>query len=130
MQNGVRDGIEHINDRDLLHPTLRNKYLDPPLVQQHLPEIVDYFSFLHLNIVRKLTSLFDIHDVGGDVHEDQLELSGGGFGRAVLYYGMVALENAKTGNSWLRGHSHASALTFLTSQSMASLQIRDDHDGE
>lgn len=93
MQNGVRDAIEHINYRDLLHPTLRNKHSYPPLVQQHLPEIVEYFSFLHLNVVRKLASLFDIilelpegtvWDLF-DVHEDQPELSGGGFGRAMLY---------------------------------------------
>ncbi|BGO98886.1 hypothetical protein RTG_01057 [Rhodotorula toruloides ATCC 204091] len=138
MQNGVRDAIEHIKYRDLLHPTLRNKHSYPPLVQQHLPEIAEYFSFLHLNVVRKLASLFDIilelpeGTVWNlfEVHEDQPELSGGGFGRAMLYHGMSASDEAKTNNTWLRGHSDASALTFITSQPMASLQFRDYHDGE
>lgn len=43
---------------------------------------------------------------------------------------MSASDEAKTNNTWLRGHSDASALTFITSQPMASLQFRDYHDGE
>lgn len=36
----------------------------------------------------------------------------------------------KTGNTALRGHADAGALTFITSQPMASLQFRDYHDGK
>ncbi|GAA6052027.1 hypothetical protein JCM3770_002328 [Rhodotorula araucariae] len=138
MQQGVRDQIEHFNFRNLLHPTLRNQQALPPLVRQHLPEIAAYFSYLHLNVLRKLSTLFDIilEVPEGtvwtlfDVTADRPELSGGGFGRAMLYHGMSAADELKTNNTWLRGHSDASSLTFITSQPMASLQFRDYHDGE
>ncbi|BGP46955.1 hypothetical protein JCM10450v2_002807 [Rhodotorula kratochvilovae] len=138
MQHGVRDQIEHFNFRNLLHPTLRNEQPLPPLVRQHLPEVAEYFSYLHLNVLRKLAALFDIilevpeGTVWSlfDVTPDRPDLSGGGFGRAMLYHGMSAADERKTNNTWLRGHSDASSLTFITSQPMASLQFRDYHDGE
>ncbi|KAM0788880.1 hypothetical protein ACM66B_002964 [Microbotryomycetes sp. NB124-2] len=135
---GVRDQIEHWNWRDLLHPTLREQHRYPDIVQQHLPEAVEYFSHLHLNVVRKLSSLFDLIleiPEGStwslfEVEPDHPERSGGGFGRAMLYHGQSAEEDAKAEGTWLRGHSDASALTFITSQPMASLQFRDYADGQ
>lgn len=61
---------------------------------------------------------------------------------------MTPEEESKTDNTWLRGHSDGSAVTFITSQPMASLQcmyvplhashtvypktitVRDYHDGQ
>ncbi|GAA5840735.1 hypothetical protein JCM9279_001201 [Rhodotorula babjevae] len=138
MQAGVRDQIEHFNYRNLLHPTLRDQQAYPDLVRRHLPETTEYFSYLHLNVVRKLSSLFDIilelpeGTIWSlfDVTEDRPDISGGGFGRAMLYHGMSADDEKKTKGDWLRGHSDASSLTFITPQPMASLQFRDYHDGE
>ncbi|GAA5842761.1 hypothetical protein JCM11251_001484 [Rhodosporidiobolus azoricus] len=138
MQNGVRDQIEHWNWRDLLHPTLRNEQNYPDLVRQHLPEAAEYFGYLHLVVVRRLAALFDIilevpeGTVWSlfDVVPDRPDLSGGGFGRAMLYHGMSEADEKKTENTWLRGHSDAGNLTFITSQPMTSLQFRDYHSGE
>ncbi|KAK4055598.1 hypothetical protein OIV83_000144 [Microbotryomycetes sp. JL201] len=135
---GVRDQIEHWNWRDLLHPTLRERHRYPDLVKQHLQDAVEYFQHLHLDVVRKLSFLFDIIleiPEGStwslfDVEADNPANSGGGFGRAMLYHGQSAEDDAKAEGTWLRGHSDASALTFLTSQPMASLQFRDYHDGQ
>lgn len=121
-----------------MHPTLRNQQAYPDLVRRHLPETTEYFSYLHLNVVHKLSSLFDIilelpeGTIWSlfDVTEDRPEISGGGFGRAMLYHGMSADDEKKTKGDWLRGHSDASSLTFITPQPMASLQFRDYHDGE
>lgn len=48
----------------------------------------------------------------------------------MLYHGMSADDEKKTKGDWLRGHSDASSLTFITPQPMASLQFRDYHDGQ
>ena len=89
-------------------------------------------------MIRKLSSLFDIIlevpegtfwslcNVTPDVPDD----SAGGFARAMLYNPMPEEDEKKTANTWLRGHSDASFLTFITSQPMASLQVRDYKDGE
>ncbi|GJN87615.1 hypothetical protein Rhopal_000570-T1 [Rhodotorula paludigena] len=138
MQHGVRDQIEHFNWRNFLHPTIRDEQDYPPLVRQHLPEVVEYFSFLHLEVLRKLSALFDIilelpeGTVWSlfDVTPDQPEVSGGGFARAMIYHGMSDSDEKKTDGTWLRGHSDASSLTFITSQPMTSLQFRDYHDGQ
>ncbi|GAA6062494.1 hypothetical protein JCM10212_001867 [Sporobolomyces blumeae] len=137
MQHGVRDQIEHYNWRNLLHPETRERQSYPPLVRQHLPDVVDYISHLHFGVIRKLSSLFDIilelpegtfYDLCS-VEPDNLENSAGGFARAMLYNPMPEDDERKTANTWLRGHSDASYLTFITSQPMASLQVRDYTDG-
>ena len=100
--------------------------------------MVDYISYLHYDVIRKLSSLFDIIlevpegtfwslcKVTPDVPDD----SAGGFARAMLYNPMPEEDEKKTANTWLRGHSDASFLTFITSQPMASRQVRDYKDGQ
>lgn len=161
MQHGVRDQIEHYNwvssvlgygageldhdltlylftQRNVLHPTIREGQTYPPLVRQHLPEVVDYISYLHYDVIRKISSLFDIILELPEgtfwnlcsVTPDDPDNSAGGFARAMLYNPMPEEDEKKTANTWLRGHSDASYLTFITSQPMASLQVRDYKDGE
>ncbi|GAA5929921.1 uncharacterized protein JCM15063_004665 [Sporobolomyces koalae] len=137
MQNNVRDQIEHYNYRNLLHPTIREGQRYPPLVREHLPEVVDYISYLHYTVIPKICSLFDlILEVPEgtfwslcNVKPDSPEESAGGFARAMLYNPMPEEDEKKTGKTWLRGHSDASFLTFITSQPMTSLQVRDYRDG-
>lgn len=47
----------------------------------------------------------------------------------MLYNPMPEEDEKKTAGTWLRGHSDASFLTFITSQPMTSLQVRDYKDG-
>jgi len=47
----------------------------------------------------------------------------------MLYNPMPENDEKKTAGTWLRGHSDASFLTFITSQPMTSLQVRDYKDG-
>lgn len=158
MQNGVRDQIEHYNlvspdvslppsssslisripfQRNLLYPTVRESQRYPPLVRQHLPDFVDYISYLHYHVIPKLCTLFDIILELPEgtfwnlcsINPDRPEESAG-FARAMLYNPMPEEDEKKTANTWLRGHSDASYLTFITSQPMASLQVRDYTDGQ
>lgn len=138
MQHNVRDQIEHYNYRNLLHPTIREQQRYPNLVRQHLPEVVEYIEHLHYQVIPKLCALFDIIlelPEGTfwslcDVKPDHPEESAGGFARAMLYNPMPEHDEKKTAGTWLRGHSDASFLTFITSQPMTSLQVRDYKDGQ
>lgn len=140
MQNGVRDSIEHYNFRDIL----QNDFFDsskkyPEIVRAHLPEIAEYFRLLHLVVLRKISILCDIileipegylWENYFKVNETDIQESGHGFGRFMLYHQMKPDDQRKANGNWLRGHSDSSAFTFITSQPILSLQIRDYFTGE
>lgn len=141
MKNGVEDLIVLYNFRNMLQPrffdTDVNNY--PELVLHHLPEIADYFKKLHLDILRKLTILCDIvlelpegflWEHYFKVVQGDYENSGHGFGRFMLYDEMNQEDALKVDNNWLRGHSDSTGFTFITSQPILSLQIRDYFTGE
>lgn len=140
MKNGVRDSIDHYNFRDMQQPAFFDEIKNyPELVRAHLPEIADYFRYLHLVILKKITLLCDIilEIPEGYLWENNFSViegdnynSGGGFGRFMLYHEMGPDEEKKVDKTWLRGHSDSSAFTFLTSQPILSLQIRDYYTGE
>ena len=48
----------------------------------------------------------------------------------MLYHNMKAEDEAKVGKNWLRGHSDSGGFTFITSQPILSLQVRDYFTGE
>ncbi|CUM67279.1 uncharacterized protein PRCAT00004972001 [Priceomyces carsonii] len=140
MKNGVQDTIEHYNFREMQQPSFfdaEKKY--PEIARAHLPEIADYFRFLHQNILRKLLTLCDIifelpegylwENYFKVVENDHVN-SGNGFGRFMVYHGMNPQDEAKVDKNWLRGHSDSSAFTFITSQPILSLQIRDYFSGQ
>ncbi|KAK6457187.1 uncharacterized protein RJT20DRAFT_37779 [Scheffersomyces xylosifermentans] len=141
MRNGVEDSIIHYNFNKMLHPSFFdetiNKYPEPARV--HLKEIADYFRYLHNVVLRKITILCDIileipegflWDNYFSVIENDYEKSGGGAGRFMLYHNMKPEDEAKVGKNWLRGHSDSGGFTFITSQPILSLQIRDYYTGE
>lgn len=141
MKNGVEDSIVLYNVRNMLQPAFYdlefNNY--PELVQAHLDEIADYFRNLHYEVLRKLTVLCDIvlelpenflWDNYFKVIQNDYENSGHGFGRFMLYHPPSEEDEKKTEKNWLRGHSDATAFTFITSQPILSLQIRDYYTGE
>lgn len=141
MQKGVRDSIEHYNFRDMLHDdylfNTERKY--PEVARSFLPEVSEYYKYLHFQVLRKLCNLCDIILEKPEgflwnnffkVYKNDLVRSGGGFGRFMHYLGMKPEEESITENTWLRGHSDGTAFTFITSQPILSLQIRDYFTGE
>jgi isopenicillin N synthase-like dioxygenase len=58
------------------------------------------------------------------------ENSGGGVARFMRYTKMSTEDDEKVGKQWLRGHSDGGGITFITSQPILSLQIRDYYNGE
>ncbi|KAK6204467.1 uncharacterized protein RJT21DRAFT_132072 [Scheffersomyces amazonensis] len=140
MKNGVTDSIEHYNFRDLQQAQLFDKNRPyPEIARAHLPEVAHYFRYLHQTILRKITILCDIifelpegflwenyfKVIDGDLYN-----SGSGFGRFMLYHAMKKEDEVKVDKNWLRGHSDGTGFTFITSQPILSLQIRDYYSGD
>jgi len=141
MQNGVEDSIVHYNFNKMLHKEFfdLSKNKQPELVQAHLPEIQQYFHHIHTSILRKLTILCDLilELPEGYIWENyfkpiegDFQNSGTGFGRFMKYQKMNPDDQKKVNNNWLRGHSDSGGFTFITSQPILSLQIRDYHTGQ
>ena len=134
MKNGVSDTIEHYNFRDMQHDIFFDKNKKyPEIVRAHLPEVAEYFRILHQVVLPKLCDLCDIilelpegflWENYFSVVEDPAK-SGHGFGRFMLYHKMDPEAEKKVDKNWLRGHSDSTAFTFITSQPILSLQIRD-----
>ncbi|KAK6465165.1 hypothetical protein DFJ63DRAFT_8976 [Scheffersomyces coipomensis] len=140
MKNGVTDSIEHYNFRDLQQQDLFDENRPyPEIARAHLPEVAKYFRYLHSTVLRKLTILCDIilQLPEGFLWENYFKVitgdklnSGSGFGRFMLYHAMKRDDEEKVDKTWLRGHSDGGAFTFITSQPILSLQIRDYNTGE
>lgn len=146
MRNGVEDSIIHYNFNNMQHPLFfqgsgninnNNKY--PPIVKDHLFPIAEYYRYLHNNVLKKLCNLIDIvlELPEGFIWENYYKIipndyknSGGGAGRFMLYEKMDPQDQEKVDNTWLRGHSDSGGFTFITSQPILSLQIRDYFTGE
>lgn len=137
FQNKQKDNVEFYNVRQFLHDDIfYNEFQYPGVVEQHLTAISAYFKYLHNVVLRKILTLIDIilelpEDHLWENHfkviNNDIENSGGGFGRFLLYHEVNKEYTEKTNGTWLRGHTDATALTFIASQPIASLQIRD-HD--
>ncbi|ANB13809.1 hypothetical protein AWJ20_4756 [Sugiyamaella lignohabitans] len=139
MKNGVRDQIEHYNFLDLLHDKLMTEQNHPEIAKAYLEEVAEYYRLLHHTVLKKITVLCDIileipegtiWEKNFKVVPEDRDASGSGFGRFMMYHGMSPEDEAKTDDTWLRGHSDSTAFTFITSQPMASLQIRDYYTGK
>lgn len=141
MQNGVRDSIEHYNFRDLLHDDYlfdKNRRY-PEIARAFLPEVSLYYRHIHFIVLRKLCNLCDIilqlpegylWNNFFKVFRNDLMNSGSGYGRFMHYLGMKKQDEQLTNKTWLRGHSDSCGFTFITSQPILSLQIRDYYTGE
>lgn len=138
MKNGVEDSIVHYNFANMLQSSFSEGNY-PPLIRAHLDEIADYFKQLHFKVLYKLTILCDIilEKPEGFLWENYFKVidgdkqnSGQGAGRFMLYHKMDPEDQKKVDDNWLRGHSDQGAFTFITSQPILSLQIRDYYTGE
>ncbi|CAI5759002.1 unnamed protein product [Candida verbasci] len=141
MKNNVNDSITHYNFNNMQHDRFFdlefNNY--PDIVIAHLDEIAEYYRFLHTDTLRKLCNLTDIvlelpegYMYGNyyKVFNGDYEESGGGAGRFMLYEKMQEEDLKKVDNETLRGHSDSGGFTFITSQPILSLQIRDYYTGQ
>ncbi|KAG7829304.1 hypothetical protein KL920_003097 [Ogataea angusta] len=131
--NDQKDRVEFFNLRHFAHPEYVKAASYPPSVEKSLPEITSYFKELHNNVLRKVLSLIDIilelpdgtlYNSHFRVVENNIKESGTGYGRFLLYHEADDSYNSKTGNTLLRGHTDASALTFILSDPVQALQIR------
>lgn len=139
-QNNRRDNIEFFNVRHFNHDDIFfNKIEYPEFVKYHLDDISSYFKYLHNDILKKILTLLDIilelpegffWENYFKIHNNNIIKSGGGFGRFLLYHEVDKEYSKQTNGTWLRGHSDGTALTFIASQPIASLQIRDHTSNE
>ena len=67
MRNGVEDSIIHYNFNNMQHPLFfqgsgnaNNDNQYPPIVQDHLSQVAEYYRYLHNDVLRKLCNLTDI----------------------------------------------------------------------
>ena len=133
--NETRDNVEFFNVRHFLHDDIFfNKLSYPELVRNNLNDISNYFRYLHFKILKKVLSLLDIileltegtlWNKYFKVVDNDIDNSGGGFGRFLLYHEVNKDYKRSTNNTWMRGHTDATALTFIVCQPILSLQIRD-----
>lgn len=140
IKNGVRDSIDHYNVRDTYHDRfMQETDKHPELVAFHLKEIADYYNHLHRVVLPKLLRLCDIilEVDEGTLEKHYFENLGtnldnsGSHGRLMMYQPYKNEESSqKTEGVFLRGHSDISGFTFITSQPILALQIKDVYSGD
>lgn len=140
IKNGIRDSIHHYNFRDSCHDSfVKDKEKHPELVANHLQELADYFNHLQRDILPKLLRLCDLilNIPEGSLQKHYFAKVGTNLddsnthGRLMMYepYGDEQLSQ-ETEGTFLRGHSDMGAFTFITSQPILALQIRDVFTGK
>ncbi|CDK26404.1 unnamed protein product [Kuraishia capsulata CBS 1993] len=141
ISEGVRDSITHYNFKHLLQEDYFLSHLDqhPELVRAHAHEILAWYQFIHNDILLKISNLCDIilglqegtiwERVFKSDSQDEKK-SAGGHARFMLYEPYDDENSLKSNQTWLRGHSDISGFSFITSQPMLTLQIKDYFDGE
>lgn len=125
IDKDVKDQIEHYNiNRDV------TKRQHPSAVRPFLPEIAAFAKF-NQEILEKILTLFSIA-LGlppsslSDIHKYEEE--GESYVRFMIYYPRTQDEEAKTNQTWLKGHTDFGSVTLLWSQPIASLQMLDFDD--
>lgn len=140
IKDGVRDSISLYNMRDIYHDSfLEHPERHPEILLAHLAEFEEYFSFLRRNVLEKLLRLCDLvlgveegslakfYFANAGTNKDD----SGSRGRLMLYLPYKSEESSNnTDNMYLRGHSDISGFSFITSQPILALQIKDVFTGE
>lgn len=131
----TKDNVEFFNVRHFLHDDIFfNEIEYPEFVLNNLEDISNYFKYLQFKVLKKVLTLFDLilelregtlWDNYFKVIDKDIFNSGGGFGRFIFYHEVDDKYNMSTNKTWLRGHTDASALTFIISQPILSLQIKE-----
>lgn len=130
------DNVEFFNFRQFLQfDTFFNRIEYPEFVRDNLDFIAFYFNYIHREVARRVSTLIDLilELPEGTVYNKffaapqtkNITESPDGFARFLLYHPTSDDYNEHAHNIWLRGHSDGSALTFILSQSIMSLQIRE-----
>lgn len=133
--NDTKDNVEFFNVRHFLHDDIFfNRLQYPEFVRNNLEDISNYFKYLHFEVLKKVLNLIDLilelpegtlWSKHFKVVDNDIDNSGGGFGRFLLYHEVDKDYNTSTNNTWMRGHTDATALTFIVCQPILSLQIRE-----
>lgn len=129
------DNVELFNVRHFgQYDTFFNKTRYPEFVRANLDDIAYYFNFIHQVVLFKVTRLIDLimELPEGTVYENYFKIfpedltrSSNGAARFLLYHPVTDQYNKDAHSIWMRGHSDSGALTFILSQPILSLQIRD-----
>ncbi|VEU19876.1 DEKNAAC100646 [Brettanomyces naardenensis] len=135
--NDTPDQVEAFNLRHFgQFDTFFNRTKYPEFVKGNLDVISFFFNYIHREVLRRVLNLFDLilERPEGTLYEQyflivqgDLKRSPDGWGRFLYYHPVSDDYNMKASNVWMRGHTDSSALTFILSQSILSLQIRE-HD--
>ncbi|KAL4071757.1 hypothetical protein V8B97DRAFT_1496043 [Scleroderma yunnanense] len=118
---GVRDQFEFINiDRD------PSKQGHPEALQSFLPEIKEFASFNHYDVLFPILKLIALslelpEDAFVNIH--QSNGLGEAFVRFSKYHPHSMEDGEKSQNLWLQGHTDSGSITILWSQPVAGLQI-------
>lgn len=139
IKNGVRDSIDHYNVRDTVHDSfLQQPEKHPELVAAHLSEIAEYYNHIHRVVLPRLLRLCDLilRVPEGTLEKHYFGNSGtnaddsGSHGRLMMYTPYdTASSSEKTEGTFLRGHSDILGFSFITSQPILALQIKDVYSG-
>lgn len=139
IKNGVRDSIDHYNFRDTyLDSFTEQRDQHPEIAAYHLKEIADYYNKIQREILPKVLRLCDLilEVPEGTIQRNYFPNLGTNYddsashGRFMMYHPYEnQIESDKTNSTFLRGHSDISAITFITSQPILALQIKDYFDG-
>lgn len=122
---GVRDRVENFNIyRDM---TLREQ---PSTLIPYQGEVQRFIDFMHTEILFKILRLFaialEIEDEDFFVRLHSYEKHDESWLRYMEYFDEYTAEERKqTKGMWLGGHQDFTSLSFLFSQPMTSLQVRD-----
>ncbi|VEU21999.1 DEKNAAC102951 [Brettanomyces naardenensis] len=137
--NDTPDNVEFFNFRYFTqYDTFFNKTEYPEFVKYNLDDIAYYFNYIHREVLRRVVNLIDLileipegttYRKYFDVVQGDLENAPNGSGRFLLYHPVSDEYNEKTGAIWMRGHADGDALTFILSQPILSLQIREHDTG-
>ncbi|CAH6723389.1 hypothetical protein CLIB1444_15S00210 [[Candida] jaroonii] len=139
IKNGVRDSIDHYNFRDTyLDSFTERKNQHPEVVAHYLKDIAKYYNKIQREILPKILRLCDLilEVPEGTIEKNYFPNLGtnsddsASHGRFMMYHPYAnQTKSNKTDSTFLRGHSDISAITFITSQPILALQIKDYFDG-
>lgn len=139
IKDGVRDSIVFYNFRDITKENTEEEIKrHPEIIQEYFEEIGNYYKTLRNVVQPKLLRLCDLilqipegslqkYFDSSENNEDRA----GSRGRFMMYQPYENENLAKQADStFLRGHSDLGGFTYITSQPVLSLQIKDYFTGD
>lgn len=133
--NNTPDNVELFNVRHFTQPeTFFSRIQYPEFATANLDTIAYFFNYIHRSVLYRVARLLDlilelpentIYERFFKVSPGDLLHTSNGNARFLLYHPVSDDYNESAFSTWMRGHSDQGALTFILSQPILSLQIRD-----